>query len=44
MQIRDFQEMMRQLYLTRDQTRGVDATFNWLADELQELKEALAGR
>ncbi len=42
MQIRDFQEMMKQLYLTRDQTRGVDATFNWLADELQELKEALA--
>ncbi len=41
MQIRDFQEMMKHLYLARDQARGVDATFNWLADELQELKEAL---
>jgi NTP pyrophosphatase (non-canonical NTP hydrolase) len=43
MLIRDFQEMMRQLYLARDKARGVDATFNWLADELQELKDALAG-
>jgi len=42
--IHDFQEMMKQLYLTRDQARGVEATFNWLADELQELKEALAGK
>jgi NTP pyrophosphatase (non-canonical NTP hydrolase) len=42
--IHDFQEMMKQLYLTRDQARGVEATFNWLADELQELKEALDGK
>jgi NTP pyrophosphatase (non-canonical NTP hydrolase) len=36
--------MMKKLYLARDQARGVEATFNWLADELQELKEALAGK
>jgi NTP pyrophosphatase (non-canonical NTP hydrolase) len=43
MQIHEFQEMMKQLYIKSDTERGVEATFKWLADELQELKEALHG-
>jgi NTP pyrophosphatase (non-canonical NTP hydrolase) len=43
MQINEFQEMMNRLYIKSDQQRGVDATFKWLSDELQELKEALNG-
>ena len=41
MQIFEFQEMMKRLYLHRDSERGADGTFEWLSDELQELKEAL---
>ena len=41
MHICEFQEMMRHLYFQRDSARGVDGTFNWLEDELAELKEAL---
>jgi len=33
--------MMEQLYIKSDKKRGVEATFKWLSDELQELKEAL---
>jgi NTP pyrophosphatase (non-canonical NTP hydrolase) len=33
--------MMKHLYIKSDQERGVEATFKWLSDELQELKEAL---
>ncbi len=44
MQIYDFQEMMKRLYIQSDKERGVDATFKWLSDELQELKEALNGQ
>lgn len=43
MQISEFQEMMKQLYIKSDSERGVDATFKWLSDELEELKEALHG-
>ncbi|MGD6809965.1 MAG: MazG nucleotide pyrophosphohydrolase domain-containing protein [Candidatus Bathyarchaeia archaeon] len=43
MQIYEFQEMMKRLYIKSDQERGVEATFKWLSDELQELKEALNG-
>ncbi len=43
MHIHEFQEMMRRLYFHRDSKRGVKATYNWLADELLELGEALEG-
>jgi len=33
--------MMKYLYIESDKERGVEATFKWLSDELQELKEAL---
>lgn len=43
MHIHEFQEMMRQLYFHRDSERGVKGTYKWLADELEELREALEG-
>ena len=43
MHIREFQEMMRRLYFHRDSKRGVEGTYNWLKDELEELWEALEG-
>jgi NTP pyrophosphatase (non-canonical NTP hydrolase) len=36
--------MMEDLYIKCDKERGVEATFKWLSDELQELKEALNGK
>jgi NTP pyrophosphatase (non-canonical NTP hydrolase) len=42
MQIHEFQEMMRQLYFHRDAERGVKGTIDWLKDEVEELREALA--
>ena len=41
MQINEFQNMMKQLYLHRDSERGKDGTLDWLMDEVEELKEAL---
>jgi NTP pyrophosphatase (non-canonical NTP hydrolase) len=33
--------MMRQIYFQRDSERGTVGTFNWLEEEVEELKEAL---
>jgi NTP pyrophosphatase (non-canonical NTP hydrolase) len=41
MHIQEFQEMMRQLYFHRDSKRGINGTFDWLVDEVEELREAL---
>ena len=41
MQINEFQNMMKQLYLHRDSERGTKGTLDWLMDEVKELKEAL---
>jgi len=41
MHIHEFQEMMRRLYFHRDSERGVEGTYDWLKDELDELWEAL---
>ena len=43
MHIKEFQEMMRCLYFQRDSKRGVEGTYDWLKDELEELGEALEG-
>jgi NTP pyrophosphatase (non-canonical NTP hydrolase) len=43
MQIVEFQQMMKTLYYQRDSSRGVQGTFDWLVDEVQELGEALQG-
>jgi NTP pyrophosphatase (non-canonical NTP hydrolase) len=44
MQICEFQKMMEDLYIKSDKKRGIEATFKWLNDELQELKEALKNK
>jgi len=41
--IREFQEMMKHLYLHRDSDRGVAGTYDWLVEEVEELGEALNG-
>lgn len=41
MQISEFQEMMRSLYLQRDLERGAKGNYDWLVDEVGELGEAL---
>ena len=41
MHIKEFQELMHQLYFERDSERGIKGTLDWLKDEVEELKEAL---
>ncbi len=41
MQIREFQNLMRQLYFERDTERGISKTFLWIVEEIGELAEAL---
>lgn len=41
MHIHEFQEMMKRLYFHRDSERGVKGTYEWLVDEVAELKEAI---
>ena len=41
MELRNFQDTMREIYLERDEQRGVDATFRWLTEELGELARAI---
>lgn len=43
MHIREFQEMMKQLYFKRDFARGTDGTYNWLLKEVTELGQELEG-
>ncbi len=43
MHISEFQEMMKRLYFERDMQRGMVRTYDWLADELAELGDALEG-
>ena len=37
----DFQALIREMYLVKDQARGVDGTFMWLIEEVGELAAAL---
>jgi len=39
--IREFQDMMRRIYFHRDSERGAVGTFDWLVDEVKELRETL---
>ena len=41
MELSELQEQMRRLYLERDRSRGTDATFRWLTEEVGELARAL---
>jgi NTP pyrophosphatase (non-canonical NTP hydrolase) len=40
-ELSSFQRQMRRLYLERDRSRGTDATFRWLTEEVGELARAL---
>ena len=39
--LRDFQQLIRDMYLEKDLARGVDGTFMWLMEEVGELAGAL---
>jgi len=43
MHVREFQDMMRQIYFHHDSKRGPKGTYLWLAEEVEELGEALKG-
>jgi NTP pyrophosphatase (non-canonical NTP hydrolase) len=40
-QIREFQDMMWQIYFNRDSKRAPARTYEWLMDEVRELGEAM---
>ena len=40
MEIREFQNLIGEIYLGRDQKRGADKTFLWLLEEVGELTRA----
>jgi len=40
-QIRTFQDTIRETYLGRDRARGVDGTFRWFVEEVGEVARAL---
>ncbi|MEM2098498.1 MAG: MazG nucleotide pyrophosphohydrolase domain-containing protein [Candidatus Bathyarchaeia archaeon] len=44
MHIREFQKMMKQLYIHKDSVRGVKGTYEWLMEEVGELRTALDAR
>jgi NTP pyrophosphatase (non-canonical NTP hydrolase) len=39
--LRDFQQLIRIMYLEKDVARGIDGTFMWLMEEVGELAAAL---
>ncbi len=39
--LRDFQQLIREMYGQKDEARGVDGTFMWLIEEIGELAAAL---
>ena len=41
MHIHEFQDMMRRIYFHRDSRRGATGTYDWLVEEVEELREAL---
>ncbi|NJE00865.1 MazG nucleotide pyrophosphohydrolase domain-containing protein [Thermococcus sp. JdF3] len=41
MEIREFQEMIKEIYFHKDSKRGVERTFLWFVEEVGELSEAI---
>lgn len=41
MSIREFQQLMAEIYLQRDRERGVERTFMWLVEEVGELSDSI---
>ena len=44
MDIREFQQLIREKYEKRDRQRGTGATFMWFIEEVGELATALSGQ
>jgi NTP pyrophosphatase (non-canonical NTP hydrolase) len=42
--VRDFQKQIEQIYLAKDQARGIDGTFRWFTEEVGELAHAIRHR
>jgi NTP pyrophosphatase (non-canonical NTP hydrolase) len=40
-EVREFQELIERIYLTKDRARGIDGTFRWFAEEVGELARAV---
>jgi len=41
MRIKEFQDLIKELYFERDSKRGIDKTMLWLIEEVGELAEAI---
>lgn len=41
LRLADWQQLIRQMYLAKDQRRGVEGTFMWFSAEVGELAESL---
>jgi NTP pyrophosphatase (non-canonical NTP hydrolase) len=41
MDLRQFQDLIKQIYYKKDSERGLDKTFNWLVEEIGELARAI---
>lgn len=41
MRLREFQNLMRELYYEKDKERGEDKTLKWLSSEVEELIDAV---
>jgi len=41
MELREFQEMIKEIYFHKDSKRGVEKTFLWFVEEVGELSEAI---
>jgi NTP pyrophosphatase (non-canonical NTP hydrolase) len=39
--VHQFQNVMKRIFFHRDAERGIEGTFNWLVEEVEELREAL---
>ncbi len=39
--LRDFQQLIRKMYMEKDVARGIDGTFMWLIEEIGELAASL---
>lgn len=44
MTIREFQQLIRKTYYTRDKKRGIEKNYLWLTEEVGELAEAVRKR
>lgn len=41
MEIKDFQDLIKQIYFEKDNKRGVEGTFVWFTEEVGELARAI---